>query len=113
MTRQTHQIFCAPSKKYVALEGSKEVFQTNGSGTQPPVALRRTITRYPRFITAIFLHAGFIHILLNMLAQLTISAQVTIMPYPIGVTKLPLDGARDGFRGIYDYLLRCRNLWVC
>jgi membrane associated rhomboid family serine protease len=29
-----------------------------------------------RFITAIFLHAGFIHIILNMIAQLTISAQV-------------------------------------
>ncbi|KAF8445863.1 hypothetical protein L210DRAFT_2938764 [Boletus edulis BED1] len=29
-----------------------------------------------RFITAIFLHAGFVHILLNMLAQLTISAQI-------------------------------------
>ncbi|KAG6885859.1 hypothetical protein C0993_008822 [Termitomyces sp. T159_Od127] len=28
-----------------------------------------------RFILAIFLHAGFIHILLNMLAQLTLSAQ--------------------------------------
>ncbi|KAJ8584706.1 rhomboid-domain-containing protein [Rhizopogon salebrosus TDB-379] len=29
-----------------------------------------------RFITAIFLHAGFIHIILNMIAQLTISAQI-------------------------------------
>ncbi|KAJ7630858.1 rhomboid family-domain-containing protein [Roridomyces roridus] len=29
-----------------------------------------------RFITPIFLHAGFIHIILNMLAQLTVSAQV-------------------------------------
>jgi len=29
-----------------------------------------------RFITPIFIHAGFIHILLNMLAQLTLSAQV-------------------------------------
>ncbi|KAG1757658.1 hypothetical protein EDB19DRAFT_1891380 [Suillus lakei] len=29
-----------------------------------------------RFITPIFLHAGFIHIILNMLAQLTISAQI-------------------------------------
>ncbi|KAF4623366.1 hypothetical protein D9613_001726 [Agrocybe pediades] len=29
-----------------------------------------------RFITAIFLHAGIIHILLNMLAQLTVSAQI-------------------------------------
>jgi len=29
-----------------------------------------------RFITPIFLHAGIIHILLNMLAQLTVSAQV-------------------------------------
>ncbi|CAL1695233.1 unnamed protein product [Somion occarium] len=29
-----------------------------------------------RFITAVFLHAGIIHFLLNMLAQLTVSAQV-------------------------------------
>lgn len=29
-----------------------------------------------RFITPIFLHAGFIHILLNIFAQLTLSAQV-------------------------------------
>ncbi|KAG9314296.1 hypothetical protein JVU11DRAFT_5085 [Chiua virens] len=29
-----------------------------------------------RFITAIFLHAGFIHIILNMLVQLTVSAQI-------------------------------------
>ncbi|KAF8905496.1 hypothetical protein CPB84DRAFT_1771583 [Gymnopilus junonius] len=29
-----------------------------------------------RFITAIFLHAGFIHIIINMLAQLTLSAQI-------------------------------------
>jgi len=29
-----------------------------------------------RFITPIFLHAGFIHILLNLLAQLTLSAQI-------------------------------------
>jgi hypothetical protein len=31
-----------------------------------------------RFITPIFLHAGFIHIILNMLAQLTVSAQVNL-----------------------------------
>lgn len=29
-----------------------------------------------RFITPVFLHAGIIHILLNMLAQLTASAEV-------------------------------------
>jgi membrane associated rhomboid family serine protease len=29
-----------------------------------------------RFITPVFLHAGFVHILLNMLAQLTVSAQI-------------------------------------
>lgn len=28
------------------------------------------------FITPIFLHAGIIHLLLNMLAQLTLSAQI-------------------------------------
>ncbi|KIJ68535.1 hypothetical protein HYDPIDRAFT_106736 [Hydnomerulius pinastri MD-312] len=33
-------------------------------------------SQWYRFITAIFLHAGFIHILLNMLAQLTVSAQI-------------------------------------
>jgi membrane associated rhomboid family serine protease len=30
-----------------------------------------------RFITAIFLHAGFIHIALNMMVQLTAAAQVS------------------------------------
>lgn len=34
------------------------------------------LTYHSRFITPIFLHAGFVHILLNMLAQLTLSAQV-------------------------------------
>lgn len=29
-----------------------------------------------RFVTPVFLHAGIIHYLLNMLAQLTVSAQV-------------------------------------
>jgi len=35
-----------------------------------------TPNQWFRFITPIFLHAGFIHIILNMLAQLTISAQI-------------------------------------
>ncbi|PPQ78062.1 hypothetical protein CVT26_015501 [Gymnopilus dilepis] len=35
-----------------------------------------TPNQWFRFITAIFLHAGFIHIILNMLAQLTLSAQI-------------------------------------
>ncbi|KAH7928549.1 rhomboid-domain-containing protein [Leucogyrophana mollusca] len=35
-----------------------------------------TPNQWYRFITAIFLHAGFIHILLNMVAQLTVSAQI-------------------------------------
>ena len=30
-----------------------------------------------RFITPVFLHAGIIHYLLNMLAQMTVSAQVS------------------------------------
>ncbi|KAJ7932479.1 hypothetical protein B0H13DRAFT_1955625 [Mycena leptocephala] len=33
-----------------------------------------------RFITPIFLHAGFVHIILNMLAQLTVSAQLIASP---------------------------------
>lgn len=32
----------------------------------------------PRFITPIFLHAGLVHIALNMLAQLFLSAQVLL-----------------------------------
>lgn len=32
-----------------------------------------------RFITPVFLHAGIIHILLNMLAQVTVSAEVSIV----------------------------------
>jgi len=35
-----------------------------------------TPNQWFRFITPIFLHAGFVHILLNMLAQLTVSAQI-------------------------------------
>ncbi|KAF8971412.1 10 TM acyl transferase domain found in Cas1p-domain-containing protein [Flammula alnicola] len=35
-----------------------------------------TPNQWFRFITAIFLHAGFIHILINMFAQLTLSAQI-------------------------------------
>ena len=48
-----------------------------------------------------------------MLAQLIVSAQVTMTPHSIAVTELPLDRARDGFLGICDYLFRCRNLRVC
>ncbi|EGO05403.1 hypothetical protein SERLA73DRAFT_174545 [Serpula lacrymans var. lacrymans S7.3] len=36
----------------------------------------QTPNQWFRFITAIFLHAGFIHIILNMIAQLTVSAQI-------------------------------------
>jgi len=35
-----------------------------------------TPNQWFRFITPIFLHAGFVHILLNMLAQMTLSAQI-------------------------------------
>ena len=46
-----------------------------------PVGSRHSFTRFKltvndSFITPIFLHAGIIHILLNMLAQLTLTAQV-------------------------------------
>lgn len=41
---------------------------------------RLTHTCAGRFITPIFLHAGLIHYLLNILAQLTASAQVSIRP---------------------------------
>lgn len=36
----------------------------------------RHLTEWFRFILPIFLHVGIVHLLLNMLAQLTIGAQV-------------------------------------
>ena len=41
-----------------------------------------TVCHDTRFITPIFIHAGFIHIILNMLAQLTAVAQVSIVSLP-------------------------------
>ncbi|KAI0033415.1 hypothetical protein K488DRAFT_77908 [Vararia minispora EC-137] len=40
------------------------------------IAAKQTPNQWFRFITPIFLHAGFIHLALNMLAQLTSGAQV-------------------------------------
>jgi len=50
----------------------------SGSGLFLPlgVLLRKSAQHAFRFITPIFLHAGFIHILLNLFAQLALSAQV-------------------------------------
>jgi membrane associated rhomboid family serine protease len=44
------------------------------------------------FVTPIFLHAGFVHIILNLLAQLTVSAQVR------GETSLLLFNSYDMFQ---------------
>lgn len=46
-----------------------------------------------RFITPIFLHAGVIHILLNMFAQLSLSAQVNLTKSILSIEDVntPLD----------------------
>lgn len=41
-----------------------------------------------RFITPIFLHAGIIHILLNILAQLTASAEVYLILNNLDISEL-------------------------
>ena len=67
-----------------------------------------------RFITPIFLHAGFVHIALNMLAQLTAGAQVRAVTQTCRIIDRPCvsDRKRDGVWRLL-YLVFCRgNFWV-
>ena len=50
-----------------------------GRSTPPEVHFDIVTDSGNRFITPVFLHAGIIHILLNMLALLTAGAQVNIL----------------------------------
>lgn len=69
-----------------------------------------------RFIVPIFLHAGFVHILLNMFAQLTLSAQVRYLPLRHGdrcsFAPSYSDWERDGLWWIPLDVCRCWYLWV-
>ena len=61
----------------MASEASIIRIQINGGGMSV-TTIQPTLSQQvpPRFITPIFLHAGLVHLLLNMLAQLTVSAEV-------------------------------------
>ncbi|KAH7104660.1 rhomboid-domain-containing protein [Auriculariales sp. MPI-PUGE-AT-0066] len=68
---QEFQIACLnntanPPDRLCSLE---DICAFGGFGGQPP-------NQWFRFITPIFLHAGIVHILLNMFAQFTLSAQI-------------------------------------
>lgn len=66
-------------KKSVGLVALLTTHLTNGSGLYllplPRICYLLSFFFF-RFITPIFLHAGFVHIILNMLAQMTVSAQI-------------------------------------
>jgi len=61
----------------------------------------RLMTIARRFITPIFLHAGFLHIGLNMLAQLTAGAEVSIVAHALGLVDHP-----------YVIRFRLKEIWV-
>jgi membrane associated rhomboid family serine protease len=60
----------------------------NGGGTSTTTLGFRLLIGY-RFITPIFLHAGFVHIILNMLAQLTAGAEVSNVAQIICIIDCP------------------------
>lgn len=72
----THQIDFVLSRNFVVLEASMVRSPINGGGTST-TTLGLHLLIGCRFITPIFLHAGFVHIILNMLAQLTAGAEVS------------------------------------
>ena len=74
-----------------------------------------TPNQWWRFITPIFLHAGFVHILLNLLAQLTAGAQVRLNLLLLEVEHCLiclLGREGDGLGRLLPALLRRRNIWV-
>ena len=88
--------------------------QTNGLGANYHSVLGDIISSTSRFITPIFLHAGIIHILLNMLAQVTLSAQVcaSSLVAEWNSIRFATDWTRNGFRGVSNHLFCCRDIWV-
>jgi membrane associated rhomboid family serine protease len=63
-------------KTFAGSEDSVDVIPISGSGRIPSALLFDGSAISKRFITPIFIHAGLIHILLNMVAQLLLSARV-------------------------------------
>jgi membrane associated rhomboid family serine protease len=80
MIPPTHLIGFALSRTFVDMGASMVRSPTNGGGEYAPCFGVRPLTVSCRFITPIFLHAGIIHIALNMLVQLTVAAEVRARP---------------------------------
>ncbi len=77
MIPPTHLIDFVLSKTFAVMEGSMARNPVSGGGKHTVTPGFRPMTTVRRFITPIFLHAGFVHIGLNMLAQLTAAAEVS------------------------------------
>ena len=87
---------------------------TNGGGKSAmTVGLCQYLSRR-RFITPIFLHAGFVHIALNMLVQLTASAEVSAVARTSQIINCSYisDRKRDGVRWLLHLVFRCGYFWV-
>lgn len=89
MIPPTHLIDFVLSKIFVDMAGSIMRCPISGGGKHTVTRGVRSITTVRRFITPIFLHAGFLHIGLNMLAQLTASAQVSITAHAFRIIGNP------------------------
>src|SRR6266851_716938 len=114
MTLLIHRIDFVLSRSSVVMEASMVRSLTNGGGKSTmTLGLCQYLARR-RFITPIFLHAGFVHIALNMLAQLTASAEVSAVAQTSQIINCSYisDRKRDGVRWLFHLVFRCGYFWV-
>lgn len=113
MTPPTHLIGFALSRISVDMGASTARSPTNGGGKCIPCFSNQSLTVTYRFITPIFLHAGLIHIALNMLVQLTAAAEVRIRPNIQRTDCLCVsDRERDGIWWLLHIVFRSGDIRV-